>query len=400
MTVFCALNPLTMTMWRLIYADGETVTTAVGDLLAPPLTVVLSIIFTKATGTAAGAGLGTLVAGIIADSTMCLHVFRKANAVVPKWSFSLASARELVSYSLTDSSTKFCQCAFMIVVNKLVVLTASAAYLPVVSVIALVLELRALLDRIGDAYMPIAKMYLGEKNLPRVRELARRSLIISFAAGLATAILVVVFAPQIVRLYGISHGDVFDRGLAALRICALAFPISSVLSFLCSHYLVLERIRLSVAETVLGEFVLAAACVFGFSLVWGFDAMWIGLPVGCALTFGVICTYVRFFECRTSLMLIPPDEKDVLNLSFSPNPASVVAARNEAEAFLNGLCVDPMTVTRIMLLVEECSLAVVDVNRALRRKLHEEVSFVVGDLETSVVFRDTGRIVDVTDADS
>ena len=400
MSVFCALNPLTMTMWRLVYADGEAVTTAVGDLLAPPLTVGFSILFTKMTQSASGAALGTLVAGIIADSTMMTHVFRKTNQIVPKWNFSFGGVRELVTYSLTDSSTKLCQCAFMTVINKLVVFSAGVAYLPVVSVIALVLELRALLDRIGDAYMPIAEMYLGEKNVPRVRELCRYSLVVALVAGFAFSALVAVGAPQIVALYGIPRGDVFDRGVTALQICALVLPLSSILSFIGSHYLVIGRVRLSVVETVFGEFVLTASCAAVFCFVWGLDALWVGLPFGGALTLGAVTAYGRFCDAAHSTMLIPPETASAVNFSFVPSPEKVVEVRNEAEFFLRARGVRDETLNRIMLLVEECAMAVADDNGDSGKNVFVETSFVIDDASVRMVVRDTGRIKDITDQDA
>ena len=127
MMFFVALNPLTMAMWRLVYADGETVTPAVGDLSAPFFVVCLSVVFTKMTGSAAGSALGTLVGGFMADAIMMLHLLRKSNAVVPKWTFSWRAVRELTSYSTTDASARLCQCGFMAVLNRLVVSFRSSA---------------------------------------------------------------------------------------------------------------------------------------------------------------------------------------------------------------------------------------------------------------------------------
>ena len=72
------------------------------------------------TGSAGGSALGTLVGGLIADLTMMLHLLRKSNAVVPKWTLSLRALRELASYSMTDASARLCQCGFMAVLNRLV----------------------------------------------------------------------------------------------------------------------------------------------------------------------------------------------------------------------------------------------------------------------------------------
>lgn len=405
-SVFCAVNPLSMTMWRLVYADGEVVTTAVGDLMLPFLSVGLAVVFTRMTGSAAGAALGTLVSGVISDATMMTHVFRRTNQIVPIWNFSWAGVRELAAYSLTDASTKLCQSAFMVVVSKLVVMTSSAVYLPVMSVVALVLELRALLDRIGDAYMPIAAMYLGEGNAVRVRELYRYSFVVALVAGFAFASLVATGALQLVELYGIPSAgadpaqDVFRHAVTALQVSALVLPLSALLSFICSHYLAIGRVMLSVVETILGEFVLTVGCAAVFCLVWGLDALWVGLPFGGFLALLAAVFYGRFCDDSRSTTLIRASGLPILNLSVEPGAAKAVEVRDKAEVFLRKHGVGEQTLGRIMLLVEEYAMSVSDGNATSGREVMIEVSFVIDGDEVRMVIRDTGRAKDITNRDA
>ena len=393
MSVVAALNPFTMAMWRLVYADGEMVT------CAPFLVVGLSIAFTKMTGSAAGSALGTLVGGFIADSIMMLHLLRQSNAVRPKWCFSLRGLRELVTYSLTDSSTRLCQSGFMAVLNKMIVFAASTAYLPVAGLVMLVLELREMLDKVGDAYMPIAEMYLGEGNLQRLRELARYGTIVAVVSGFVGFALVWSFAPQIVSLYGIPAGEVYETSVHALKVSALTIPISSMLCFLSSHYLTINCVALSVVETVLEEFVLTAGCVVALGLLYGLDAIWFGLPIGGALTLVLIGAYGWRRNGCFLPMFIPADRSAILNLTFVPVAERIVEIRDAAERFLLGQGVLRETVSKIMLLVEECAMTVADDNGG-RRVVLSEVSLSVSADETCVILRDTGRLRDITDGDA
>ena len=397
-TISYSISPLTMTMWWLVYADGETVVTALADTTSPFLTLILSVVFTKMTGTAAGAALGVLVGLASTDMLSLLHLLRKSNAVVPIWNFSWRGLREIVSYSLTDSVSKLCQCGFVAVVSKLVVFSASAAYLPVVGMVALAQQLCDILNRIGSAYMPIAAMYLGERNLPRFRELARHSLEIALVVGVLLMAVVEFLAPQIVSLYGIPPGDVFDSSVLILRGCALALPMASVLLFLCSHYLVLGRIVLSVTNTVLMSFLLTAGSAVAFCLAWGVDALGIGLPVGVVLTLIAVAIYCWAVE-RRRLLLIPKDRNAVLNLTFAPDAGQIVRARDEGGRFLREQGVGSETVARIMLLVEECAMSAAETCHRMRR-LCIEASFLVDEGAATLVLRDTGEIRDVTDGDA
>ena len=397
--VFYAYYPLGKTMWRFVYADGEMVTTAIADMLMTPVTLVLTIVFTRITGTAAGAALGILVGATSTDLIMVTHVFRKSNAVVPIWNFSWARLRELVSYSMTDSVSMLCQSGFMAVVNKLVVCTASTAFLPVVGMVAFVQQLSDTLDRVGDAYSPIASMYKGEENELGLHGLAHHGMTVAVAVGVAVLVAVEVLAPAIVTLYGISPGPVYDSAVFALRASALVFPFASLLLFLGSHYLVIDRIVLSVVTTLLMGFLLTGACATVFGLVWGLNALWFGLPVGGLLTLTVLVVYSWLFGGRKSPLLIPACAKPVFNVAFAPVPQQVVVARDSIERFLEGRGVARTTVAHVMLLVEECSLSVGDASRHPERVCVES-SLVVGRETLTLVLRDTGDVHDLTDVDA
>ena len=397
--IYYSLYPLMQTMWKFVCADGEMVTTAVGGTLSPLLTIALSALFARLTGTAAGVALGVLVGMGMADLVMMLHCLRRSNSVVPSWGFSWWGLKELLSYSLTDSTAKLCQCAFVAVVNRLVIFSASVAYLPVVGMLMLVQQLCDVLDHIGEAYVPLAEMYLGERNVPRLRELAKHSLMIALIVGLGLLVAVELFAPQLVALYGIPPGPVFDHSVIALRFSGGYFPLASALLFLSSHYLVLERIALSVATTIATGFLLTAGGATFCCLIWGLDALWIGLPFGGLLTMGAVVAYCRLFENRGLPLLIPDECASVLNQTLVPEAAKIVEARDAGERFLRLQGVGAETIARLMLLVEECVMAVADGCRQARKVL-VEVSIFVDPREVTLVLRDTGAVRDVTDGDA
>ena len=399
-SISAAINPLSMVMWQLVYADGETVTTAIADLTSPVLTIVLSTVFANYTGTAGGSAFGTMIAINLTDAVMMLHLLRKSNSIIPKWCFSFRGVRELISYSLTDSSTRLCQCGLMAIINKLVVSATSTSYLPLVGMATLVLELREILDRIGDAYMPIAEMYLGEKNYLRLQELSRYGLKLSVVVGFFMMGVIEIFAPQIVRGYGIPPGEIREHAIVALRICALSMPLSSVVAFVISHYLVIGRVALSVIETVLAEFVLAVSCSVMFSLALGVDAIWCGIPLGAGIALLFILLYAKLQKGVTFPMLIPYGAGKVLNVTFHPVADRILEVRNLVERFLRESSVPDAVTKRIMLLVEECAMALGDDSGSQAKRVLAEDSFIVTPESTQMVIRDTGKIRDITDGDA
>lgn len=191
----------------------------------------------------------------------------------------------------------------------------------------------------------------------------------------------------------------YETSVHALKVSALTIPISSMLCFLSSHYLTINRVALSVVETVLEEFVLTAGCVVALGLLYGLDAIWFGLPIGGALTLVLIGAYGWRRNGCFLPMFIPADRSAILNLTFVPVAERIVEIRDAAERFLLGQGVLRETVSKIMLLVEECAMTVADDNGG-RRVVLSEVSLSVSADETCVILRDTGRLRDITDGDA
>ena len=398
--VYLAFYPFTTAMWRFVYADGETVVTVLGDVIQPFLTLALAIPLARSAGSAGGSALGTLIARLTADSIMMLHLFRKSNAVVPKWCLSPSLAKEIVLYSLADASSRLCQCGFLSVVNRLVVGAGSMRFLPVVGVSALVLEVREAMDRAGDAYAPVAEMYIGEGNRPRLRELVRCGLGVSTLAGAVCAAALIAFAPQVVTALGIPRGEIFAPAVSALRICACALPFSAMMAFLISHLLAVNRVSLSFAGTLLEQFVLTTGCTVALCGLWGVDLLWAGMPLGAVLSLMVIAAYCWFRD--GTAIPEPAFEKGnaILNVTFRPASERIVEMRNEVEAFLSAHGVSRETVGRVALLAEECAMALVDRHGGRTKRILAETSVTVGKEGVRAVFRDTGDMGDVTDGDA
>ena len=127
--------------------------------------------------------------------------------------------------------------------------------------------------------------------------------------------------------------------------------------------------------------------------------LWFGIPIGGVLTLVLIIAYSRKIDRVGYPMLIPPARGEILNLTFVPVAERIVEIRDAAERFLLGHGVLRETVSKIMLLVEECAMTVADDNGEKRGVLSEVSLSVLAD-ETCVVLRDTGRLRDITDGDA
>lgn len=224
-------------------------------------------------------------------------------------------------------------------------------------------------------------------------------IVVGNVVGVDALAAIELLAPEIVSLYGIPAGEVFDCAVIALRLSGLVLPLASVILFLCSHYLVMDRIRLSLVTTVSFGFLLSAGCTAAFCFAWGLDAMWIGFPLGALLLICALAVYCFVTTRQYSPLLLPEVACTVFNRSFAPESRQVVGARDDCAEFLREHGVLAEVVSRITLLIEECAMAVADASRRASREC-VEASILVEGTAVTLVLRDTGVTSDVTDVDS
>lgn len=398
---YAMIQPVAKTLWRMVYADGEVRYTIIGDMMYAPLSVTLSIILAKVTGDASGVSLGLLIATLASDSLLIPHFFRKSNAVIPKWNLSLKILNQIFVFSLPNAGFSLCQCGILSVVNKLVMLSGAIAYLPVVGMFVLFQHVNELLLRLCEAYIPVVEMYKGEGNLGCMRDLARHAMRISAAAGTAAAAVLCIFAPGIVSLYGLPPGILHEEAVRVIRICSLALPMAGALSFLAQHYLVLNRIPLSIINSVLRQLLIPGICLVVCCRIWGVRAMWFGIPAGYLLTVFIAFLHSRLVEKKKNILLLKDEGLDlpIMNLSYPARDLEITQVRDACAQFLREHGADDIAVARIMLLIEECSMMISDINRAAD-KVTIETSVYVNVGKVTIVFRDTGITCDLTDADA
>ena len=399
-TINLGTCPPIFLIWVLVIADGEVCWCVIGDAINMLVVILGSVLFTRLTHSAAGAIISVIIGAVLSAASLTPHFFKRSNSIHFKLFFSFRDLRELLSYAMSGSCARICNAVLVLVLNGMVVHLSSSANLPAVGMVMLTIEFGILLNRIGVSYMPVAEMYRGEENWGCVRSLARYATAVSGLVGLLILAFVCAFSRQIVGFCGITDPAVGTVARHALLITAAALPVMSVFDFLCAHYLVMERVGMSTLFTVLEKLVFCSAGALLGGILLGVDGIWIGLAGGCAVSLALLVAYTRLFHRQTYPLLIPAEKSSVLNVAFHPSVKRIIEIRRLAEKFLTSQHVPRPVVLRIMLMIEECAMLLIDNNGRKAEKMVAEGSFSVFPDHTQVVFRDTGSTYDITDGDT
>ena len=384
---------------RLVPADGGAKVSNVSNIAKSVVSIAVMVVVVGMTRSAAGCAIGGFSANVVGTGILCLHLFSKRNGIHPKWHFSLSDAWALISYALTDSSARLCKGGVVAAANAIVMAYFGERFLAVVPIAILVCEFTIMCDRVGDDYTPLAGMYLGEGNNRGLRALLSYSAWLSLALGAAVGALVGAFSTLLPLAHGVRDAEIARHCTWALCLASLSLPVNSLLAFINSHFLILGHVTLSVVMTWLEKFILTALGMWLFAYMGGIDVMWLGFLFGGVLTLAVLFVYMWAAHRPVFPFFLPPEADDTLNVSFVPEVRRIIDVRKAVEEFLSGHGTPRKEILRIMLLVEECAMALIENNRGCKGKVVAEGSFRSVDGETRVVFRDTGNNYDITDRD-
>lgn len=397
-TCYLAILPSLRLVEMLVYADGDLKLSSVGKLADVAVYIPAAIGLVAATDSIAGVTLAATLGEFVQFGILTRHFVRPGNEVVPRWRFSWRDLRDMLALSVTDSSVQVCWAGAILVLNAFTIVRFGERFLPVTAIAFSAIEISIFLDGIGQAFMPIAGMYFGERNFPDLRVTVNYACRISVVLGLAVGAVLFAAAPVLPIAYGVKDPAVFASAVFMLRALAFAMPFMSVLLMMTSQYVTMDAVALPVTITAFKDFVLLVAVPVGFGWAWGFNVLWIGVPAGYA--FALVCSFafVRVARREAFPWLIPPDDGTRLNVSYPLSIGSIRGTSAAIERFLVAHKVPPKTVLKTQLIVEETTMLGVEHNGD--GKAVGEASVTVESLGgVRLITRDDGVIFDVTDAD-
>lgn len=354
-----------------------------------------AILFTGWLG-CGGASLGMVVGSVLCILVLLLHFFRKTNTLKFRWHFSIKDIAVVARLSIVDAVIYLCLGIMGFVLNKLVVVEFGDTYLPVLTLAFSVMEFALVFDGIGDAVAPLANLYLGEKNSVAEYRLIKYAMKVSIIEGVIMCIGVFACAPLVLRMFNVSDPEIIPDSLTAVRILALALPLTSVKYLLTSQYLYVRRIMLSAWMTVANDLVATTGLALLMGWIFGIKGIWWGFVLAAPIVLAAFGIYILLKYGRDMFPYLVNGRDDrVFDESIYVNPSETVKVRDEIGLFLDKNGIEPSSANKVMLLVEETFNIIMRENAG--EKIIGEVTVCLEDEGIVLHIKDNGRMFDVTD---
>lgn len=332
------------------------------------LTIAISVEAVTGLGLGAfGMGLATSVPSVVAVALCCGHFIFGGSSV--RLVNSLNHLRVLPSVLATgapDSITYLCITARTLILNQLLLAVAGSAAVSALSVHSSVgLFLTALTTGVAETGVSLLSMFFGEEDASALRLTVHAALRIGVPVSCVLSLICLMFAPQLVGLFGLT-GPAADFAVAAVRAYCFYVPLDLVLTVFVNFYQSVDSLGVAYALTTAQCFVLPVASAAVGSAAFGADGVWWAFPASVALCTVLLYAWADSLRRRRGeqvegaldTMLVMPrgfqeDWAACATFGCTGEVASAVTVSEELAAWCREHGVDRCRVYQVVLAVEE-----------------------------------------------
>ena len=391
--------PIQQLILNAVYSDGDENISTIGSVVQGVGNIVFSIVLSRFMG-AAGIGLASFVFYTVSLLIMLFHFRKETNSLRWNLYYSFDILKEVVRYSIIDSSSYLFLGAFTGALNAFVSNQFGPEYLILVSAIVLSREFQMLFDGIGVAVGPIFSVYIGEENHSGLRSafaLARKTAIVE---GIAVMLVLLVIAPLVPMVLHVEQAELVRWIVTGVRLTALGTTFVSLLYMLTSYYLVIGQILLGVAVCALRDVVLSVCLAVGLGKVLGVWGFFIGLAVAPMFAYALLMVYLtaRYGrkDCPMLFSKVPGDENSYL-FNLSTDPEEIIAVQKKVATLLKEHGVEKQVVGQTMLLIEEAYMLIRQMND--NKAVLAECTVNLKPEGVQIISKDDGVSFDMADED-
>ncbi len=391
--------PMSTFMNEMVLADGDETLSAAANIIHVAGNIVLSIILCRFIGIT-GIGVASFVGTLLKLVISFMHFLRKGNSLHIKPALSVTVLGEIAKYSIIDAGSYLFLSVFVTVMNKFVMTVFGENMLIIVSVCVFIKEAQLVFDGIGEAFSPLISIYLGEESYEGVRKCYRLSEKTSIIEGLIVTFFVILTAPLLVRVFGISDPMTASYAANGIRIMALGLTCTSLMYLITSYYLLRGKILLGLVICALRDVVASVVFAVTGGFLFGIYGLFAGIAISSFAAYLILMGYLnlRYGKDNSPLLLKELEGNSITGFyELIVKPEDIIRVQKEIEKLLMDNHVPGKITARVKLLIEDLYMLIYEKNgsdgvlgECVVRLLKEGVS---------IIIRDDGILFDISQDD-
>jgi Na+-driven multidrug efflux pump len=393
------ISPISYFLNEMIYADGDETIHTLSNLVSAAVNLGTSVVLCRLTGII-GIGIGSLVGTLSGLVITCIHFIKKTNALKFRFYFSPKLSISAARYSLVDGGLYLFYAFYLAVINRFIIRYFGEEYLILASVILMIAELELVFDGIGEAMNPVIGVYLTEESFAGIRKILSIAAVTAVIEGVLTTSAVCLLSGVLPGVFGIESGELKSLAQAGIIIMSLGFVFSSLNFLMSSYYLIIDRVILGFAVTMLRAMVVPLASGLLLGRIFGIYGLFAGIAVAAPLTLVISQLMVRVRVGKENYPFLIHDRemgKKSYLFELEVEPKDIIATSERVEEILLKEGIDKNSALRVMRACEEIFMLVYDKNPG--EKVLGECSVILDGKTLKFITRCNGRILDMTDTD-
>lgn len=389
------MYPVFIYLQQIVYIDGYERLYVISYCVEILCNILFSKLLTPKYGIA-GIALGSAVGIIAGLAVLSFHFMKDKSSLKLN---SHISGRKLLNMSkngFTSASPFLFGAILSLLLNRFFVSHYSNVSLPILTVTNIVLKLEIVFSGICAAAAPFIALYYCEDNIPQLRRVLRFFRITILTVAVVFSALIIIFAPQIVKLFGINYHALALKAQTAVRIIPLGFIASSLSVLVFTFHSTSGSLRYACILSLLSEVGMTGLLVFPLAVFGGIRAMWIGFALSPYLVMLIMSMNVNAhgFNFRQMYSLRFPENDGVYSFALEVDPESISKLQNDLAALLDARGIGSGVANQLLLVVEEVYMLVYERNPG--KTVLAECTLNLGD-DILLVLKDNGVPFDVTD---
>ena len=203
---------------------------------------------------------------------------------------------------------------------------------------------------------------------------------VSLIEGAAFSVLLLVFAEYMPGIFGINEPEVLGHCVNAVRIISTTLIISSVLYLFETYYMTQGKNIIALASSFARNLVFILICAVPLGLALGINGVWTAFALAQPLTL-TLCVWLSFVMYgRKNFPMYLEDGGNIADFDLLLTPENVMTTRDKAEQFMASKNVSDSTANRIMLMIEETGMMIIERNKG-RKVLAEYTIELYGEVQ-------------------
>lgn len=390
-------EPVITLLSTMVYVDGDELISGISNIVQIVVNIACSLFFAIELDMGLmGIALGTLAKNFIAVLILSCHFFRKSNSLKPRIYFSFSDLCEFCKNGFVDVGIYLTISIVSFIINKFIIVKFGDIFLPVLSLVINVLMLTIIFAGIAQAVSPLINVYYNEKNYPAVRKVMNIAMKFSIYEGIIFSVILFVFAEYVPFAFNIVEPELVKHGVYAVRIVSLTFVVLSVLYLWEGYYIVQRKNAITVICLFLRSLVFMLLLAIPLGLILGLNGIWIGIALTPVLTLIVCSLITRMKYGSKNFPYYLDDKNNIADFDVVLTPENVIKLRDDAEKFLFERSIPSKTINKIMLLIEETGMTIIEHNKG-KKILAEYTIEIFETNNVKLIVRDNGKIFNLVD---